>query len=85
MVFFVKNYNKLPRISLGMPAIMLGASVPSFAALYSIQSLQGRSAVRPFLRTFLFIRFGWKVWLIIRCITFRRFYRFKVKGWLKIA
>lgn len=53
------------RSSLSMPAIILGAFGPGIAAVYSIKTLQGKSAVKTFLRSFLSFKFGWKVWLSI--------------------
>jgi uncharacterized protein len=59
------EWNESLRSSLSMPAILLGAFGPGIGALYSIRTLQGKSAVKPFLKSFLSIKFGWKVWLII--------------------
>lgn len=59
------EWNESLRRSLSMPAILLGAFGPGIGALYSIRTLQGKSAVKPFLKSFLSIKFGWKVWLII--------------------
>ncbi|WP_194775375.1 CPBP family intramembrane glutamic endopeptidase [Pararhodonellum marinum] len=59
------NWNESLRGSLSMPAILLGAFGPGIGAIYSIRTLQGKSFVRPFLKSFLSIKFGWKVWLII--------------------
>lgn len=53
------------RSSLRMPAILLGAFGPGIAAVYSISSLEGRSAVKPFLKPFLSINFGRNVWVSI--------------------
>jgi uncharacterized protein len=53
------------RSMLSMPFIILGAFGPAIGALYSIKTLQGKSAIKPFLQSFLSIRFGWKVWLIV--------------------
>lgn len=59
------NWDENLRSNLSMPAIILGAFGPAIGAIYSIRTLQGKSAVKPFLRSFLSIKFGWKVWLII--------------------
>jgi membrane protease YdiL (CAAX protease family) len=53
------------RSNLSMPAIILGAFGPGVAAVFSIKTLQGKSAVKPFLRSFFSFNFGWKVWGII--------------------
>ncbi|RPA69374.1 CPBP family intramembrane metalloprotease [Cyclobacteriaceae bacterium YHN15] len=59
------EWNDSLRSSLRMPVILLGAFGPGIGALYAIRTLEGKSAVKPFLKTFLAIDFGWKVWLII--------------------
>jgi uncharacterized protein len=48
--------------SLTMPALFLGAFGPAVGACFSIWTLEGRSALMNFLRRFLSLRFGWKVW-----------------------
>jgi len=63
--FGIWDWDENLRSSLRMPAILLGAFGPGIAAVYSISTLQGSSAVKPFLKTFLAIDFGWKVWVVI--------------------
>lgn len=50
---------------LTMAAIIIGAFGPAIGAIYSIKTIEGNLAVRPFLRSFLSIDFGWKVWVSI--------------------
>lgn len=59
------DWDESLRSNLSMLAIILGAFGPAIAAVFSIKSLEGKNAVKPFLKSFLSIRFGWKVWLII--------------------
>jgi hypothetical protein len=47
------GWNESLRSSLSMPAILLGAFGPGIGALYSIRTGQGKSAVKPFLKSFL--------------------------------
>lgn len=62
------NWNESLRSILSMPAILLGAFGPGIGALYSISTLQGKSAIKPFLKTFLAIDFGWKIWLAVLAV-----------------
>lgn len=48
-----------------IPAGILGAFGPAVGACYSIWTLQGRQALPGFLKSFLSLRFGWKVWASI--------------------
>ncbi|WP_240510803.1 type II CAAX endopeptidase family protein [Algoriphagus antarcticus] len=48
-----------------MSAIILGAFGPAMGALFSIRTLQGKSAVKPFLKSFLSVDFSWKIWVTI--------------------
>jgi uncharacterized protein len=51
------------RALLTMPAVILGAFGPALGACVAVWTLDGRAALRPFLRRFLSLRFGWKAWL----------------------
>ncbi|HSI74861.1 MAG TPA: type II CAAX endopeptidase family protein [Lunatimonas sp.] len=66
---------------LTMAAIILGAFGPAIGAVYSIKTLQGKSAVKPFLRSFLTINFGWKTWVsIIGVLGFANFLAWYLPG-----
>jgi len=49
---------------LSFPLAMLGAYGPAAGAFYCLRTLQGKQAVRDYLRGLLDLRFGWKAWLI---------------------
>jgi hypothetical protein len=53
------------RRALLLPALLLGAFGPAVGACFSIATLHGKSTLKTFLKSFLSIRFGWKVWLSI--------------------
>lgn len=55
--------NIISKISL--PLMFLGAFGPAIGACLSIWSLKGKKSVSIFLKTFLSLRFGWKVWFSI--------------------
>jgi len=61
-----------------MPALFLGAFGPAVGACYSVYTLKGKAKLREFLKSFLSVRFGWKVWLsifgILGCINFIAWY-----------
>jgi membrane protease YdiL (CAAX protease family) len=46
-----------------MPALILAAFGPAMGALYSLSTLNGKGAVREYLRGVLDLRMGWKVWI----------------------
>ena len=46
----------------GVLVVTLG---PAVGALVSLRSLEGKGAVRTYLKSFLSVNFGWKVWLMI--------------------
>lgn len=48
-----------------IPSGILGAFGPAVGACYSIWTLDGRQALFGFLKSFLSLRFGWKVWASI--------------------
>lgn len=48
-----------------MPAAYLGAFGPAVGACYSVWTLRGRTGLIDFLKSFLSLRFGWKVWVAI--------------------
>ena len=52
-----------PKISL--PLSIVAAFGPALGAGVSIRSINGKGALKPFLRTFFSLRFGWKVWAAI--------------------
>jgi uncharacterized protein len=48
-----------------MPIIILGAFGPAVGAIYSIRTLEGNKEVKLFLKSFLSLKFSWKLWLAI--------------------
>jgi membrane protease YdiL (CAAX protease family) len=50
------------RSIISMPAVYLGAFGPAVGACYSVWTLKGRQALMGFLKSFMSLRFGWKVW-----------------------
>jgi hypothetical protein len=53
------------RSLLTKPALMLGAFGPAVGACISVWTLDGRAALAVFLKRFLSLRFGWRVWLTV--------------------
>ena len=47
-----------------MPLFLLAAFGPAVGAFYSLRTLKGKGAIRRYLRGFLDLRFGWKVWIL---------------------
>ncbi len=50
--------------ALSVPLIGLGAFGPAAGAFYCLRTLQGKGAIRNYLRGLLDLRFGWKAWLV---------------------
>lgn len=48
-----------------MPSLFIGAFGPVVGACYSVWTLKGKGELGKFLKSFISIRFGWKVWLSI--------------------
>ena len=48
--------------NLTTPMIVLGAFGPAIAAFFSLRTLKGKGEIGTFVKTFLSIKFGWKVW-----------------------
>ena len=59
------SINANVRSSTLMPALFLGAFGPAVGACYSVWTLKGKSELGVFLKSFMSVRFGWKVWLSI--------------------
>lgn len=51
-----------------MPIIIIGAFGPAVGAIYSISTLKGRKEVKIFLKSFLSLKFSWKLWIAIFAI-----------------
>lgn len=51
--------------AISTPVSVLAAFGPAAGALVSLHTLQGKGAVRKYLKTFFDLKFGWKVWLAI--------------------
>ncbi len=49
---------------LNIPMISLGAFGPVAGAFYCLKTIQGKGAIRDYLRGLLDLRFGWQAWLI---------------------
>ncbi len=50
--------------ALVLPLISLGAFGPAVGAFYCLRTIDGKGAIRNYLRGLLDLRFGWKAWLI---------------------
>jgi len=48
-----------------IPAIGLGVFGPAVGALYSLRTTKGKGAIRTYLKSFMNLKFGWKVWIAI--------------------
>lgn len=51
--------------SLTLPLSMLAAFGPAVGAFFSLYTLEGKGSIRNFLKSFLSLKFGWKVWTTI--------------------
>jgi len=54
--------------ALSVPLIVMAAFGPAAGAIYSVRRLNGKGSIRPFLKSFLSMNFGWKAWLSIFAI-----------------
>ena len=52
-------------IGLPPPLLIVGAFGPAIGALISLRSIKGKGAIKEFLKRFLSLNFGWKVWISI--------------------
>jgi membrane protease YdiL (CAAX protease family) len=48
-----------------LPLIMLAAFGPAVGACFSIYTINGKDALKKYLKSFFSINFGWKAWLLI--------------------
>ncbi len=51
--------------SITFPVSILAAFGPAVGALVSLRTLNGKGSIANYLRSFLSLKFGWKVWVII--------------------
>ena len=61
----ILNINENLRSIITMPIVIIGAFGPAVGAIYSIRMLKGKNDLKKFLKSFLSIKFGWKLWLSI--------------------
>jgi membrane protease YdiL (CAAX protease family) len=54
---------------LTIPISVIAAFGPAVGACVSLRSLNGKGAVKKYFKSFLSLRFGWKVWLAIFALT----------------
>jgi len=57
------NFNDLGTFI--MPAIIVAALGPSMGAFYSLRTIEGKGAIKQYLKSFFSLKFGWKVWVAI--------------------
>ena len=50
---------------ISVPIIVIAAFGPGVGAIYSVRTLNGKGSVKIFLKSFLSLKFGWKVWFSI--------------------
>ncbi|MGY6562151.1 MAG: CPBP family intramembrane glutamic endopeptidase [Luteibaculaceae bacterium] len=50
---------------IAMPFIIIGAFGPAVGAIYSVMTLKGSKEVKLFLKSFLSLKFSWKLWVAI--------------------
>jgi len=50
---------------ISVPVIVIAAFGPGVGALYSVRTLNGKGSIKKYLKSFLSLKFGWKVWLSI--------------------
>jgi uncharacterized protein len=63
--FGVLNIDKNLLSVITYPIIIVGAFGPAAGAIYSIKTLEGNKAVKLFLKSFLSLKFSWKLWVAI--------------------
>lgn len=51
--------------SLALPFILLSAFGPAAGTFYSLRTIEGKGAIKKYLKSFLSWKFGWKVWISI--------------------
>jgi membrane protease YdiL (CAAX protease family) len=47
------------------PLMTIGIFGPAFGAFVSLRTINGKGSIKPFIKSFLSLKFGWKVWLSI--------------------
>ena len=50
---------------IGFPLALIGAFGPAMGAFISLRSIKGKGAIKDFIKSFLSLKFGWKVWISI--------------------
>ena len=48
-----------------LPVMFIGIFGPVIGAFVSLQTINGKSAIKPFIKSFLSLNFGWKSWIAI--------------------
>ncbi|MBT7074304.1 MAG: CPBP family intramembrane metalloprotease, partial [Anaerolineae bacterium] len=51
-------------LALSVPISILAAFGPAVGAFYCLRTLEGKDAIRQYLRGLLDFRFGWRAWII---------------------
>jgi len=54
-----------PSFGIEFAFVFLGVNGPIIGAIISIRTIEGKDAIKKFFKSFLSIKFGWKVWLSI--------------------
>jgi len=54
-----------PSFGIEFALMFLGANGPIIGAIISIRTIEGKGSIKKFFKSFLSIKFGWKVWLSI--------------------
>jgi membrane protease YdiL (CAAX protease family) len=50
---------------ISLPVAFIGALGPAVGALFSLRTIEGKGVIKPFLKSFFSLKFGWKAWLSI--------------------
>ena len=59
------DYIMFPSSGVEYILVFFGASGPAVGAIFSIYTIEGKDALKKFIKSFFSLKFGWKVWLSI--------------------
>jgi membrane protease YdiL (CAAX protease family) len=51
--------------AIATPLLVIGSFGPAIGAFVSLRTIDGKGAIKKYLKSFLSLKFGWKVWLLI--------------------
>ena len=56
---------EMAKSGIELPLLFIGACGPVIGAFFSVRTIGGKGSIKPFVKNFLSLKFGWKGWLSI--------------------